>query len=254
MKQISYSFRNKKVLVTGGASGVGYCIAKEFLRAGADVCIADLAPSKDLIGSFGIDNGNIMVIKTDVTDSESITHMITTIEAKYKTIDILINNASIYPVSNFLTLTEVEWDKMLSIDLKSVFLCTKVVSSLMIKKNNGGSIINIGSIDALHPSKGHSHYCSAKAGVHSFTLSSAQELGSYGIRVNTISPGLIDRPTLKEQWPDGYMRFTNKAPLGIIPSAKDIASACMFLSSDSAKCITGIDLPIDSGVLTSPPY
>lgn len=252
--QIQYNFHNKNVLVTGGASGLGFAIVRQFAISGANVIIADLNIAEGIIDKIGDVEGKIITFNLDVTDAKAIANVIEAIELEVGTVDILINNASIYPVSNFLSLTENEWDQMIEIDLKSVFLCTKAVSNLMIKNNTKGSIINIGSIDALHPSNGHSHYCSAKAGVLSYTISSAYELGPYGIRVNTISPGLVDRPALKEQWADGYMRFINKSPLERVPSPEDIAYACMFLASDGAKCITGIELPVDSGVLCAPPY
>ncbi len=254
MMQIKWDYRNKNILVTGGASGLGISIAREFAKAGANIYIADLKIPQNIKEQLGSDSGKIHTFNLDVTDAKGIAETVERIETELGTIDVLINNASVYPVVDFLDLTEKDWIQMHDIDLKSVFLCTQAVSKHMIKNNIEGSIINIGTIDALHPSTGHIHYCSAKAGVLSYTMSSAYELGLYGIRVNMISPGLINRPTLKEQWPDGYMRFTNKASIKRVPTPEDIAYACMFLASDLAKCITGIDIPVDSGVLCAPPY
>lgn len=254
MSKIIYNFKGKKVVVTGAASGLGYSIAKTFHESGADVCISDINIPKGFIEEFRSNHGHIITVETDVSNGKSVDNLVNEIKQNFGTIDVLVNNASIYPTSDFLTLTEDEWDHMLYIDLKSVFLCTKAFSNLMVSNNHGGCILNIGSIDAFHPSLGHSHYCAAKAGVHAYTLASAYELGKHGIRVNTISPGLIDRPSLKEQWPDGYYRFINKSPLKHIPTAQEIADACLFLSSDAAISISGINLPIDSGVLSAPPY
>lgn len=252
--QINYEYREKNIVITGGASGLGLAIARQYAIAGANVCVADLKIPKDIQERIGSDQGKILVFELDVTDAKAIANMIAEIEQKLGSIDAWINNASIYPTSDFLKMTEDEWDRMHEIDLKSVFLCTQSLAKHMIAKKKRGCIVNIGTIDALHPSNAHSHYCSAKAGVLSYTKSSAYELGSHGIRVNMISPGLIDRPDLKEIWPDGYQRFITKVPLKVVPKPENIAYACMFLTSDLADCITGVDFPIDSGVLCAPPY
>jgi len=142
----------------------------------------------------------------------------------------------------------------MNIDLKSVYLTTQAVAKTMISNNIKGSIINIGTIDAMYPSIGHSHYSAAKAGVYSYTKASAYELGKHNIRVNLVSPGLINRPDLKDSWPDGYNRFMSTAALPYVPEASDIANSCLFLASEYANAITGINIPIESGVLSAPPY
>ncbi|MEG1180832.1 MAG: SDR family oxidoreductase, partial [Oscillospiraceae bacterium] len=124
----------------------------------------------------------------------------------------------------------------------------------MTASKTGGCIINITTIDALRPSFGHAHYCAAKAGVLSLTLSCASALGQYGIRVNAVAPGLVDRPTLKKDWPDGYERFLSKAAVKAVPQASDIAAACVFLASDDAKAISGAEIPVDCGILAAAPY
>lgn len=246
-----FNFDNKTVVVTGASQGVGKVIADEYLRLGANVCIADLniemsSPDKT--------NPKLIYVKVDVSNKDSVENMVKTVLVHFDKIDILINNASIYPVIDFMALQESEWDTMQAVDLKSVYLCTQAVAKIMIDSKVSGSIINIGTIDAFHPSFGHSHYSAAKAGAYSYTLSSAYELGKHNIRVNMVSPGLINRPGLDTQWPDGYNRFINKAAVKRVPEAIDIANACLFLTSDFAASITGVDIPVESGVLTAPPY
>ncbi len=243
-----FNFKDKNVIVTGGAKGVGHAIAKAFHQAGARVCIADL--HVDDTGS----QENMLFVQVDVSNKKSVENLVQTVLQTWGTIDILINNASIYPVSDFLALSEDDWDTMMNVDLKSVYLCTQSVSKVMVQNKRPGTIINIGTIDALHPSWGHSHYSAAKAGAWSYTRAAAKELGQHGIRVNMVSPGLINRPGLADQWPDGYGRFMDRAALKRVPEAEDIANACLFLASDLANSITGVDLPVESGVLSAAAY
>jgi len=246
-----FNFSSKTVIVTGALQGVGNVIAQEYLKLGANVCVADLGVDATKLDD---ENPNLLYLKVDVSKKASVDFMVETVLSHFGKVDILINNASIYPISDFMTLSENEWDTMQLVDLKSVYLCTQSVAKSMIDKKVSGSIINIGTIDAFHPSYGHSHYSAAKAGVYSYTVSSSYELGKDNIRVNMVSPGLINRPGLKEQWPDGYKRFINKAAVKRVPEAIDIANACLFLTSDMAASITGVDIPVESGVLAAPPY
>jgi NAD(P)-dependent dehydrogenase (short-subunit alcohol dehydrogenase family) len=138
-------------------------------------------------------------------------------------------------------------------NVESTFLCTKAASNAM-KDAGGGSIINIASTSAFNPGADHAHYNSAKAAVVMLTQSAAQELGQYNIRVNAIAPGLVYRPGLEEQWPDGFNRYCHAAPLSCVVQPEDIANACLFLSCDKAARITGVTLPVDAGVLTAMAY
>lgn len=243
-------FTDKSVLVTGGCSGVGLGIARAFASCGAQVTVADLqideAKEKELAQIPGI----LRAVKLDVSDPESVSVVFEELDG----IDVLINNAGIYPTCDFFSMTPEIWQHMIDVDLNSVFYCTQAAARKMRKQKNGGSIINITTIDHNHPSAEHAHYCAAKAGAHSLTLSCATELGKYGIRVNAVAPGLVNRPGLQTSWPDGYQRFTGKAPVSLVPGADDIANACVFLASDYARCISGIELPVDSGILASAPY
>lgn len=247
---MQFDFSNKNILITGGAKGVGRQIAKLFSQLGGHVAVIDLNIDDETKKNYYIEQS----FCADVSDPVQVENVFKSFYDLIGPVDILINNASIYPTCDFFDLTPESWQKMLDIDLNSVFFCTKEAAGQMIKSNIKGSIINITTIDAFHPSYGHAHYCAAKAGVYSLTRSCASRLGEYGIRVNSIAPGLINRPTLKEDWPDGFNRYMEKAPIKIIPEGIDIAYACGFLSSDYARAITGIEMPIDSGILTCEPY
>ena len=243
-------FKKKHVVVTGGAKGLGLGISKTFASLDAAVTILDLGidgkKEEELLSVPGIES----VKKVDLSDPDAVFSVFD----KMGKIDVLINNAGIYPTRSFFEMTPEEWKRMIDIDLNSVFYTTQAAARKMKDNIEGGSIINITTIDYSHPSKDHSHYCAAKAGVRSLTLSTANELGKYHIRVNSIAPGLVDRPGLKESWPSGYERFLSKAPLKKIPTPQDIANVCVFLSSELASSITGAEIPVDSGILSAEPY
>ncbi len=256
IKQLSQIFdlQGKVVLVTGGSTGIGAGIAKRFAMAGADVAICDLRPAtavSEYIESIG---RKALAIPADISDPVQVHSLFDEITSRYGVLNILINNAGIYPVADLLKMVPEEWDQTIDIDLKSVFLCTQAAARKMIAAGKGGAIVNIGSVDAINPSAGHSHYTAAKAGVIAFGKAAAQELGTYKIRVNTVSPGLINRPGLSSDWPDGYSRFLKKVPMGRLGEPEDIADACVFLASDAARWISGAHLIVDGGIQSCPNF
>ena len=247
---MNFDLTGRTVFVTGSGSGVGLGIAKAFAACGAQVTVADLNMDETRKAELLQLPGIVRAVKLDVSDPDEVSRLFESMER----IDVLINNAGIYPVCGFFDLTPEDWQRMIDIALNSVFYCTQAAARRMRDNECGGSIINITTIDRDHPSSGHAHCCAAKAGVWSLTLASATELGQYGIRVNAVAPGLVNRPGLETSWPDGYRRFTEKAPVQRVPEACDIANACLFLASDEARCVSGAELPVDSGVLACAPY
>ncbi len=242
-------FLGKTVVITGGCKGLGKSIAEKFLNEGAKVVILDwefLEATKQEL----LDKGVCNVLKVDVSSESEVIKVFNTIEK----VDVLINNAGIQPVDDFLSMPKDNWDKMMDVNIGSVFNCTRMAAKNMIKNSIKGAIVNISTIDSIRPSLGHTHYSASKAAINSMTLSLSQEFGKYEIRVNAIAPGLINRSTLKEDWPDGVERFLNVAALPYIPEAEDIANACAFLSSENSRSITGVLLPVDCGVLAAKPY
>lgn len=244
----------KIVLVTGGRSGLGAGIAKRFAQAGADVAVCARHPAIETYQAIQNAGKKCLSIGADLTNPNQVTAVFEEIASKWSPVDILINNAGIYPVSDLLNTTPEEWSRTLNIDLKSVFLCTQAAARGMIAAQKEGVVINIGSIEALTPARGHCHYAAAKAGVVMFSRVAALELGEHHIRVNTVSPGLINRPGLETDWPEGYHSFVEHAPLGRVGEPEDIADACLFLSSDAARWITGAHLVVDGGVMNSPAF
>ena len=247
-------FSDKTVIVTGGGAGVGAGIARRFAQAGANIVICDLNPDTEVCNQIEQLGRKVLPIKTDVTDPEQVKSLFLEIERKMSPVDVLINNAGIYSVVDLLSMTPDEWDQTLDINLKGVFLCTQAAARQMIAAEKEGSIVNIASNEALNPAHNHSHYTASKAGVVMFGNTAALELGKYGIRVNTVSPGLMNRPNLATDWPEGYSSFVSKAPLQRAGEPEDIGDACLFLASEAARWITGAHLLVDGGIMTCPAF
>lgn len=246
--------KGKIALITGAGAGIGAGIARRFALAGADVAVCDLKPSP-AVSEYIVSTGRKAFFHpADVSDPAQVAALFDAVSSQFGVPDILVNNAGIYPNASVLQMTPEEWDQTINIDLKSVFLCTQAAAQRMIEGGKSGSIVNIGSIDATNPLAAHSHYSAAKAGVIAFTRAAAQELGPHGIRVNSVSPGLINRPGLAEAWPDGYNRFMHRVPTGRLGEPEDIADACIFLASDAARWISGTNLIVDGGVQACPMF
>src|SRR5262249_20655625 len=150
-------------------------------------------------------------------------------------LDVLINNAGVYPVAGTLEMAEGQWDEVVDLNLRGVFLCTQAAARQMITQSEGGAIVNITSIDAENPGEGHTHYGGSKAGVEGYTRAAAYELARFGVRVNAVAPGLIWREGIEADWPDGVRRWERSAPLRRLGLPADVADACLFLASPAAR-------------------
>lgn len=249
-------FDDKTAIVTGASQGIGAAIAKAYAAAGANVVVhyrSSRESANDIVGEISKNGGSAIALGASLNEVASVDNLFSDALGAFGSVDVLINNAGSFPNSPLLDIGLDDWQKMYSDNVESTFLCTKTASNAM-KNTGGGSIINIASTSALNPGADHAHYNSSKAAVLMFTQSAAQELGQYNIRVNAIAPGLVYRPGLEEQWPDGYNRYCNAAALSCVVQPEDIANACLFLSCDKAERITGITLPLDAGVLTAMIY
>ena len=246
----------RTVIVTGASQGIGAAIARAYATAGAKVVVhyrSSREPAEEIVNSISKHGGNAVAIAAALNQVDDVDRLFAAVTDTYGNADVLINNAGSFPNSPLLDLGLDDWQRMYADNVESTFLCTKAASNTM-KDAGGGSIINIASTSAINPGSDHAHYNSAKAAVVMLTQSAAQELGQYNIRVNAVAPGLVYRPGLEEQWPDGFNRYCNAAPLSCVVQPEDIANACLFLSSDKAARITGVTLPVDAGVLTAMAY
>jgi NAD(P)-dependent dehydrogenase (short-subunit alcohol dehydrogenase family) len=207
-----------------------------------------------LAGQIRARGGRVSTFAADVTSTESVTNLVQVTVETFGSLDILINNAGIYPLAGVIEMSVEAWDEVLDADLKSVFLCTQAAARQMIAQGSEGAIVNITSIEAENPAPSHSHYNAAKGGVLMYTRAAAYELGPYHIRVNAVAPGLIWKQGLDQSWPDGVARYLATAPLGRLGQPEDVADACLFLASPAARWITGASLTVDGGVLTHQIY
>lgn len=250
----------KSAIVTGGAGGIGLGIVTRLAQAGAKVLIADMDEATAQKSAADLSAQNLVVksIKCDVSNEEDVSKMVQTAVSEFGGLDILVNNAGIFPNMPLAKMTKEDFDKVIAVNLRGVFLCTEAVSKQMISQGRGGKIINITSIDAIHPSMiGLSHYDASKHGVWGFTKNVALELSQHKIWVNAIAPGGIATPGVAKmsQGPDAEAQkkmteqFLARIPMHRMGMPDDIGKVALFLASDMSSYMTGEQIVVDGGVL-----
>lgn len=241
-----FDLTGKVAVVTGAARGIGQAIAVELARAGADVCVSDLIDGSETVSQIQALKKNAVYIKTDVSNEKNVKKLFADAIKNLKKVDILVNNAGIYKTSPTVSLSEKDWDQVVDIDLKGTFLCTREALKYMAK---GSSIINVSSIAGIVGFQQAAAYCAAKGGVRLLTKSLAVELGSKGIRVNSVHPGVIETPMTTDILKDAKMKDTlvQSVPLGRTGKPIDIAGPVVFLASDAASYMTGAEIVADGG-------
>ena len=245
----------KRALVTGSKSGIGFAIAKRLVQAGAEIILHARNDSSEVeaakIKLAKLANEDISTVFGDFSDPNSCCSLFEAIKKESKPIDILVNNAAIQPVCALADLGPSEISQMLETNLQVPIMMTRYFAEY---SENGGSIVNICSIEGITPAINHSHYAASKAGLINFTKASAFELGSRNIRVNSICPGLTDRQNLDKDWPQGVQNWLENVPLKRLGTGEDIANATLFLVSDAASFITGANLIVDGGMECVPSW
>jgi NAD(P)-dependent dehydrogenase (short-subunit alcohol dehydrogenase family) len=244
--------KNRVAIVTGAGGGIGRAIAIRFSEEGALVVVngrheENITSVADEITEKG---HKAIHMKADVSNSSAVKNMVNTIFEKFGKIDILVNNAAVLASSPIESINEEDWDKVMSTNLKSVFLCSKIVGQEMIKAMNG-NIINIASIAAHQPYPLGGAYSTSKAGIFMFTKQLAIEWAKHNIRVNGISPGLIRTPMTETQYQhqETHEKRIQLVPLGRIGTPEDIANTAVFLASDESSYITGQSILVDGGLM-----
>lgn len=241
-------------LVTGASRGIGRAIATTFARAGASLAVhyqEDAKAALEVVQEIETAGGRALKLAANLRSSGETGRLFEEIERRLGVVTLLVNNAGIYPLHALVDATPDAWREVVETNLNAVHYCTRSFARRLVDGGSGGAVVNVASIEGLRPAPLHSHYTASKAGVLAYTRSAAVELGSHGIRVNAVSPGLIWREGIEETWPEGVEAFLARAPLGRLGTAEDVARACLFLASDAASFITGANLLVDGGVLAA---
>ena len=243
-------FENKIVLVIGAGRGIGASIAKRFASEGAEVIVNysgnDEAAQKT-VDEITATGGQAQKYKCSVNDSESVKVMIDEIIKKFGRIDILVNNAGITKDGLMLRMTDEDFDRVIDVNLKGTFNCTKYVSKYMLKQKSG-KIINISSVVGLSGNAGQVNYSASKAGIIGITKSAAKELSSRGITVNAVAPGYVDTDMTKVLSDNIRNEILKNIPLQRMGNVEDISNCVAFLASEDASYITGQVISVDGGM------
>lgn len=257
------SLEGKAAIVTGGARGIGEAIAYCLAEAGAKVLIADMDghAAEEAADKLVMNGWKAAGVKADVSSEADVKMMVALCRDQFGSVDILVNNAGIYPSTPLASMTEDDFDRVLRVNLRSVFLATKYTTEIMKQDGKGGRIINITSIDALRPTMvGLAHYDASKHGVWGFTQNVALELAPFKIWVNAIAPGGIATPGVKalqalapKQSAEAQQKQTEAflagVPMKRMGEPDDIGKVALFLASDMASYITGAHIVVDGGAL-----
>lgn len=255
----------KTAIVTGGSIGIGFGIAYRLAEAGANVVIASRTQeeAEKAAGELTKNGFKAKAIPADVSVEDDVKKLVSETVTVFGGVDILVNNAGIYPSIPVMQMASTDFDRVIAINLRGVFLCTKYAADQMIKQGRGGKIINVTSIDALHPSSvGLAHYDASKHGVWGFTKNVALELAAHKIWVNAIAPGGILTPGVQKlqqamPMPQGVdmqkmlEAFLVKIPMHRLGEADEIGKAALFLASDMSSYMTGSQIIVDGGALLS---
>ncbi|MFG2731508.1 SDR family NAD(P)-dependent oxidoreductase [Streptomyces canus] len=241
-------------LVTGASGDIGRGIALRFAEEGAAVavhCRTAVAAAREVASRIEDSGARAVVLEADLRDEAECHRLVREAAAWGGGLTALVNNAGVQPVQPLPGMTAADWRAVVETNLTGVFACSQAAAEVM---GPGGCVTHIASIEARHPAPEHAHYSASKAAIVMHARSAALEYGPRGIRVNTVSPGLIDRADLAEAWPEGVRRWVRKAPLGRLGRPEDVAAACVFLASPLASWVTGHDLVVDGGVSARPTW
>ena len=243
----------KVAIVTGASRGIGKAIAEQFIAQGAKVAFtyrssAEAAAALEKELSAG--GGTVKGFQSDAASMTDAERLVREVVEAFGTVDIVINNAGITDDTLLMRMTEEQWDRVISVNLKSCFNLTKAVMRTMLKARSG-SIVNISSVVGVQGNAGQANYAASKAGILGFTKSVALELGSRNIRCNAIAPGFIETEMTAKLDEDTVQGWRDAIPLKRGGTPEDVANLCVFLASDMSAYITGQTLNVDGGMITA---
>jgi len=242
---------DKAAIVTGAAMGNGKAIALGLAEAGANLIVADidLALAKKTCQEIEMLGRQALAVQVDISKKSQVEDLVQQAVNEFGRIDILVNNAGVTSRYDLLELPEEEWERVLNINLKGVFLCTQAVAREMVRLGIKGKIINISSVGASRGIPYSAHYSASKAGVELFTQSAARALAGRSIYVNAIAPGVMETPMLEPflAEPGRRERYIESSPMGRIGQPQDLVGAVIFLAGPASDFVTGIVLRVDGG-------
>lgn len=244
-----FSVKGKVAIITGSGKGIGRALALGFAKSGASVAlVARTVTDLEAVASeIKAEGGKALVVPTDVTKSAQVLQMVQKTVKEFGRIDVLVNCAGGGTFVPLLDMSEEAWDEMVDFNLKSVYLCCRAAGKVMVEKKRG-SIINFSSGAAVSPTPGLIHYCAAKSGVDQFTRTLAAEWGPFNVRVNAISPGLMNtQHNLDVMGASVIEQYAKAIPLGRIGQPEDILGLAIFLASEASAFITGAIIPVSGG-------
>ena len=242
------SLDGQLAIVTGGARGIGEGVCEVFCKQGATVALWDVLDGSKVVDRISKDGGKIFYQKVDVTSIESVKNAVEYIIDNYGKIEILINNAGIIRDRSFMNMSEKQWDEVVNVNLKSLFIVCKAVLPHM-KANGYGRIVSASSVNGFQGAFGQTNYSATKAGISGFTRSLCKEVGKYGITVNALAPGFI-KSVMTESMPDEIIEAGIKMiPVKRSGTPQDMGYAYLFLASREAGFISGITLHANGGAM-----
>ena len=238
-------------IVTGSGRGIGRAIALKLAEDGATVVVNDIGsaePAEAVAAEIRAMQRQSLAMLADVSSAPEVSQLVETTISKYGKVDILVNNAGIIRDQLLVRMSEADWDRVIEVDLKSVFLCTAAVLRYMMKQR-WGRIISITSVVGIAGNPGQANYAAAKAGIIGFTRTVAKEVASRGVTVNAIAPGFIDTEMTQRLDDKHRQEIVGRIPAGCLGTPRDVAETVAFLTSDEASYITGQVLSVDGGLL-----
>lgn len=242
--------KDKVCIVTGAGNGIGQATAVKFALEGAKVAVCDLNESAidDTLKLIQENRGEAKGYKVDITNKESIQDMVNDLMKQYGRIDVLVNNAGIIIDSQLKNMTDEQFDKVIDVNLRGTYLCTKAVVDIFIEQQKG-VILNTSSIVGLYGNFGQTNYAASKFGVIGFTKTWAKELGRHNIRTNAVCPGFIATSILAPMPEKVIQSMENKVPMKRLGKPEEIANTYAFLASDEASYVNGAIIEVSGGLI-----